>query len=120
MIKATKTDANVKRLTELQRKIIALRQAEQDIWAKIVSQIGYALQRHDGFSVPAPVIIGAIIHAIATYKNTPERTGDWHEAGAKFLRKYRSIASKKAPETRTVPQTVTIRESRIENQDDKK
>ncbi|MEI8295766.1 MAG: hypothetical protein WCG04_04510 [Alphaproteobacteria bacterium] len=118
MLKAPKTDANINKLTELQQKIVVLRQAEQAIQAKIVQQLGHTLQRHDGFNVPATVIIGALIHAIYVHKNTPEKTGDWHEAGAKFLRKCRSAFPQKAHEARTTHQKVAIRINSMEEQDD--
>jgi hypothetical protein len=80
-----KMEQHIKKLEDLQTKIAELRQTEKGIQEKIISQLVQALHHHNGFSVPLPVLIGALINAIATYKNSPQDTGAWLEAGEKFL-----------------------------------
>jgi len=94
MAKKTESDLHIKKLAELQKKMTALKQEEKVIQDKIINHLSQALHYHDGFTVPGAVITGAIIQAIETYKNTPENTGGWQEAGEKFLKSRSRPAAK--------------------------
>jgi hypothetical protein len=96
MEKKNKTESHIKKLEDLQKKIADLKQAEKDIQEKIISNFSHILHYYNGFSVPITIIIGALISAIETYKDTPEKTGDWHDMGEKFLKVRGRPSSKKA------------------------
>ena len=75
-----------KKVAAISQKIDALKTQQLELEKSILSQLFDLIKSVDGFSIPFPILVGAIIEAIEKSKNNSKQSEEWHLAGEKFLK----------------------------------
>jgi hypothetical protein len=75
-----------KKVAAISQKIDALKAQQLELEKTMSEQLFDLIKAINGFSVPFPTLVGAIIESIAKSKNDSKKSEEWHLAGEKFLK----------------------------------
>lgn len=79
--------SQMKKMQDLQIKMQTIHAEYEETQKKLAENLVKLIPQTEAFSIPHSVLIGGILHAVQTYKATPQLTEVWQKAGELFLKK---------------------------------